>query len=72
MVSFVLFRLQMSCSISFANNLIEKYQTSADVAIINATTVFLDGGKDHPRPKKNGVGVKNRWESSTIPCGGTQ
>jgi len=34
MVSFVLFYLQTSFSIDFANNLIEKYPTSAATAII--------------------------------------
>jgi hypothetical protein len=31
-------------SIDFANNLIEKYQTSAASAIINSKIPFLDGG----------------------------
>ena len=53
MVSFVLFYLQTSFSINFANNLIEKYPTSAAAAIINAEIVFLDG-EDHSRPPKNG------------------
>jgi hypothetical protein len=53
MVSFVLFYLQTSFSINFANNLIEKYPTSAAAAIINAEIVFLDG-EDHLRPPKNG------------------
>ena len=53
MVSFVVFYLQTSFSIDFANNLIEKYPKSAAVAIINAEMVFLDE-KGHSRPPKNG------------------
>jgi hypothetical protein len=39
-VSLFLFHLQMSFYINFANNLIEKYQTSAAAAISNAAIVF--------------------------------
>ncbi len=46
MVCFVLFYLQTSFSIDFANNLIEKYPTSAAAAIINAIKSVLDR-EDH-------------------------
>jgi hypothetical protein len=46
MVSFVLFYLQTSFSINFANKLIGKFPMSATVAIINAEIVFLDE-EDH-------------------------
>ena len=53
MVSFVLFYLQTSFSINFANKLIGKFPMSATVAIINAEIVFLDE-EDHLWPPKNG------------------
>ena len=53
MVSLLLFCLQMSFSINFSNNLIEKYPTSATAAIINTEIVFLDGD-DHSRQLMNG------------------
>ena len=71
MVSLLLFCLQMSFSINFANNLIEKSPTSAAPAIIiDPTIVFLDG-EDHLRPPKNieseeWVGINHNI------CGGTQ
>ena len=53
MVSLLLFCLQMSVSINFANNLIEKSPTSADAAIIDPTIVFLDGEDHHLQPPKS-------------------
>ena len=53
MVSLLLFCLQMSFSINFSNNLIEKYPTSPASAIIKTEIVHLDGD-DHSRPLKNG------------------
>ena len=69
MVSLLLFCLQMSFSINFAYNLIEKSPASAAAAIIDPTRVFLDG-KDHLRPPKNReseewVGINHNilWEN---------
>ena len=54
-------------SINFANNLIEKYQTSAAVAIINAQIPFLDGEIicDH----QGAGGVKNVATKDNISWG---
>jgi hypothetical protein len=57
-VRLLLFCLQMSFSIDFANNLIEKSQTSATQL------------SDYPRPPKN-RGNEEWWGSTTISCEGS-
>jgi hypothetical protein len=64
MVSFVLFHLQISFSINFANKLIEIYQMSAMRPVLIQQYSVL-GWEDHSRPKRMG-GEKNGRGSTTI------
>jgi hypothetical protein len=65
----MLFCLQMIFSINFANNLIEKSQTSATRQLLMQQECSWMGKtiSDHQRT----WGVKNGWGSTTISCGGS-